>query len=175
MYAPGSKQIPLHLNSPPDMPVLNTPQLEKSPEVLQVDMAFPLHISNNVEGFSLTELMVVLVIIGILALLAIPRFTNVATKAKATEAKTMLKQVHTLQSSFHFEYDVFSDNLPAIGFEQVMLVPDGGTARYLIDVEYADAQSYVVTATAVVDFDKDGVFNIWQVDQSGRISERMPD
>ncbi len=127
------------------------------------------------QGFSLTELMVVLVIIGILALLAIPRFTNVATKAKATEAKTMLKQVHTLQSSYHFEYDVYSDNLLVIGFEQVALVPDGGTARYLINVEAAAPSSYIVTATSVIDFDKDGVFNVWQVDQTGRILERTPD
>ncbi len=139
----------------------------------KVSLAFQL--INEKQGFSLTELMVVLVIIGILALLAIPRFTNVAIKAKATEAKTMLKQVHTLQSAFHFEYDVFSENLPAIGFEQVTLVPDGGTARYLISIEHATGQTYMVTATAVVDFDKDGVLNVWQVDQSGRISERTPD
>ncbi len=127
------------------------------------------------QGFSLTELMVVLVIIGILALLAIPRFTNVATKAKTTEAKTMLKQVHTLQSSYHFEYDMYSESLPNIGFEQVALISDGGTARYLIHIERADAAGYVVVATSVVDFDKDGVFNVWHVDQSGRIVERIPD
>ena len=46
-------------------------------------------------GFSLTELLVVLVIIGILALLAIPRFLNVTTKAKTSEAKLMLRNVHT--------------------------------------------------------------------------------
>lgn len=131
--------------------------------------------SKDEQGFSLTELMVVLVIIGILALLAIPRFTNVATKAKATEAKTMLKQVHTLQSSYHFEYDAYTENLAAIGFEQVALVPDGGSARYLLSVESADPVGYVVMATAVVDFDKDGVFNVWQVDQTGRIMERTPD
>ncbi|MFK7849039.1 MAG: type IV pilin protein [Rhodothermales bacterium] len=135
----------------------------------------PMQFMKDQQGFSLTELMVVLVIIGILALLAIPRFSNVATKAKATEAKTMLKQVHTLQSSYHFEYDVYSSNLLAIGFEQVALVSDGGTARYRIDVETANSLSYIVSATSVVDFDKDGVFNVWQVDQTGRILERTPD
>lgn len=44
-------------------------------------------------GFSLTELMVVLVIIGVLVLLALPRLLPVVTKAKTTEAKLMLKQV----------------------------------------------------------------------------------
>ena len=130
---------------------------------------------SNEEGFSLTELMVVLVIIGILALLAIPRFSSVTSKAKMTEAKTMLKQLHTLQESYRFEYDVYSPDLLAIGFEQVPLVTDGGTARYLIQIESADAGLYTATATAVVDFDRDGEFSVWQVDHTGRISERLPD
>lgn len=148
---------------------------ELMPDDLFTLKLLPRHFMKDQQGFSLTELMVVLVIIGILALLAIPRFSNVATKAKATEAKTMLKQVHTLQSSYHFEYDVYSSNLLAIGFEQVALVSDGGTARYRLDVETANPLSYVVLATSVVDFDKDGVFNVWQVDQTGRILERTPD
>ena len=49
------------------------------------------------EGFSLTELMVVLVIIGVLVLLALPKLLPVVTKAKTTEAKLMLKQVQTLE------------------------------------------------------------------------------
>ncbi len=134
-----------------------------------------LHTLKSEDGFSLTELMVVLVIIGILALLAIPRFSSVTSKAKMAEAKTMLKQVHTLQEAYRFEYDVYGGDLISIGFEQVPLVTDGGTARYLISVEAAEAGLYTALATAVVDFDKDGEFSVWQVDQTGRISERNPD
>ena len=57
---------------------------------------------HNEEGFSLTELMVVLVIIGVLVLLALPKLLPLVTKAKTTEAKLMLKQVHTLQQSYKF-------------------------------------------------------------------------
>ena len=39
------------------------------------------------DGFSLTELMVALVIIGVLVLLALPRLMPIVNKAKATEAK----------------------------------------------------------------------------------------
>ena len=51
-------------------------------------------------GFSMTELMVVLVIIGVLTLLALPRLMPLVTRAKTTEAKLMLKQVYTLEKSF---------------------------------------------------------------------------
>lgn len=81
-------------------------------------------------GFSLTELMVVLVIVGVLVLLALPRLLPVVTKAKNTEAKLMLKQIHTLQQTFKFEYDRYASSLPDIGFEQTKLINDGGQARY---------------------------------------------
>jgi prepilin-type N-terminal cleavage/methylation domain-containing protein len=44
----------------------------------------------NKQGFTLIELMVVIVIIGVLASLAIPRFTEASAKAKAAEAPRVL-------------------------------------------------------------------------------------
>lgn len=126
-------------------------------------------------GYSLLELMIVIVIIGILALIAIPKFTGVTTKAKMTEAKTMLRQVYTLQKAHYFERDRYGSDLAAIGFEQTPLVSDGGTARYVIAIEDASTQDFVATATAVVDYDNDEVFNVWEVQSDGAIVERTPD
>ncbi len=127
------------------------------------------------DGFSMTELMVALVIIGVLVLLALPRLMPVVNKAKATEAKLNLKQVYMLQKAFKFEYDRYSENLPEIGFEQEKLITEGGTARYLVEVESADVKSFSAKAVAVVDFDDDGNFNEWQVTQDGVIKETKPD
>lgn len=127
------------------------------------------------EGFSLTELMVVLVIVGVLVLLALPRLMPVVTKAKATEAKLQLKQLYTMEQSFKFEHDHYSQNLSEIGFEQEKLVAEGGQARYKIEVTSADEKTFSALATSTVDFNGNGVFNVWSVDQTGAIKEKVPD
>jgi len=127
------------------------------------------------EGFSLTELLVVLVIIGILVLIAMPRLTPIVTKAKTTEAKLNLKQVFMLEKAFKYEYDRFSTNLVEIGFEQEKLITEGGTARYRIEIKKVDETSFKAVATAVVDYNNNGVFNVWEVNESGMIKEVVPD
>ncbi len=129
----------------------------------------------NDSGFSMTELMVVLVIIGVLVLLALPRLRPVVTKAKMTEAQLMLKQVYTLEQSYKFENDRYSQSLTDIGFEQEKLVTESGRARYKIEITAADEKGFTAQATSVVDFNNNGVFNVWVVDETGNIKEKVPD
>ena len=129
----------------------------------------------STSGFSMTELMVVLVIIGVLVLLALPRLRPVVTKARTTEAKLMLKQVYTLEQSFKFENDRYSASLPEIGFEQEKFTTEGGQARYKIEITAADEKGFTAKATSIVDFDGDGIFNVWGVDATGSIKELVPD
>ena len=49
------------------------------------------------KGFTLIELMVVIVIIGVLAALAIPKFTSASDKAKWSEAPTVLSAYENAQ------------------------------------------------------------------------------
>ena len=127
------------------------------------------------EGFSLTELLVVIVVIGILILLALPRFSSIVSKAKETEAKIMLKHLHTLEQSYFFENDTYTNEFVKLGFEQEKLISDQGNARYKIEIKKANTYEYTATATAVVDFDKDGTFNVWSITQEGNPIQTVPD
>ncbi|MGD0339106.1 MAG: prepilin-type N-terminal cleavage/methylation domain-containing protein [Bacteroidota bacterium] len=140
-----------------------------------MDMKREIRRVETIAAFSLTELMVVLVIIGVLVLLALPKLLPIVTKAKSTEAKLMLKQVYTLEQSYKYEHDRYSPTLPEIGFEQEKLVTAGGQARYRIEIVSANESSFLVQATSVVDFDNDGTFNVWVVDESGAIKEKTGD
>ena len=62
------------------------------------------------KGFTLIELMIVVVIIGILAALAIPRFMRATTKGKQCEAKLILKQIYTMQRAYRQRYDTYACN-----------------------------------------------------------------
>ena len=87
----------------------------------------------------------------------------------------MLKHLHTLEEAFYYENDRYSQELEEVGFEQIGLITDGGEARYKIEIIKADVNEFLARATAVVDFDKDGQFNIWEVDQTGKIKQTVTD
>lgn len=128
-------------------------------------------LSKKLNGFTLPELLVVLVIIGILVLLALPRLMPLIAKAKSTEAQMQLGHVHALQKGYFYMYSRYSDDLEEIGFEQETLVEDGGTANYRIEIVEASNTGFIVRATAITDFDGDGEINVWEMDQNKKLKE----
>ncbi|MDR0659275.1 MAG: type IV pilin protein [Prevotellaceae bacterium] len=134
-----------------------------------------LAINQKLKAFTLEELLVVLVIIGILILIAIPVLMPLISKAKSTEAQMQLGHIYTLEKNYFYMYSRYTSDLDLLGYEQPVLVPDGGNANYRIEIVEADEKGFRASATAVVDFDGDGTYNVWEIDQDKRLIEVTKD
>lgn len=133
--------------------------------------------NRRLSAFTLTEVLVVLVIVGILVLLALPNLMPLITKAKSTEAKIQLEHLHTLEKTFFYEKSKYTTDVTSIGFIQEKLTTEGddGRANYKIEVVEASATAFLAKATAVVDFDADGTMNVWEIDQDKNLKEVVAD
>lgn len=127
----------------------------------------------RVKAYTLTEILVVLVIIGILVLLALPNLLPAVNKAKKLEAKQQLAYVKTLEKNYFYEHSSYSKDLNEIGFLQEKLSTESkdGKANYRIEITNATNNTFTARATAVKDFDGDGRFNVWEIDQDGNLKE----
>ena len=124
---------------------------------------------HNRKGFTLIELMIVVVIIGILAALAIPRFMQTTGKAKKSEAKTVLKQLYQLERAYFQEFDAYvaGANTAALVISSLSFDDPGADARYDYSVTVMGA-TFTATATEIADADGDGTANeTLTMDQDG--------
>lgn len=129
----------------------------------------------NLKGFTITELLVVLAIIGILVMLVLPNQTGIISKAKAVEAQNELKQAYSLQKYYHNLYSKYSNNLDEIDYIQEKLTTEGGGKNYKLEIVEASPGSFRIQAKAVVDFNNNGVFNVWEINQDQKLKEIVKD
>ncbi len=127
-------------------------------------------------GFSLTELMIVVAIIGILAVIAIPNFLKYQARAKQSEAKTNLVAIHTSETAYFAEHNVYVDDFNQIGFavtgssqlyyyelgnSSYGTLPSGCTASTLDVVSETG-----FTAVATANIDGDPTCDVWTIDEN---------
>jgi prepilin-type N-terminal cleavage/methylation domain-containing protein len=132
----------------------------------------------NSKGFTLIELMIVVVIIGILAALAIPRFMRSTTKSKQSEAKQLLKQIYVMQRAYRQEFNSYCLN----GATASAAAPTGfarlgvdimATSRYTYTMTSATANAFVCTATG--NLDDDAAIDTWTMNQTGALVNTIDD
>ena len=68
------------------------------------------------KGFSLIELLVVILLLGILATIVFPNFTSLKDHSKTVEAKTALASLARSEQSYFFANGEYSDDLEKIDF-----------------------------------------------------------
>jgi type IV pilus assembly protein PilE len=131
--------------------------------------------TTRLNAFTLTELLIVLVIIGILVLLALPALMPLISRTRSVEAKQMLTHLQALEKTYFFEHAKYTSSLDDIGFEQEKLSTENGKANYRIEITSAAPTQFSARATSVVDFDGDGAFNVWEIDQDKNLVEVTKD
>ena len=132
-------------------------------------------------GFTLIELMIVVVIIGILAMLAVPRYMAATTKSKQSEARSLLKEVFTMQQAYRQEYNLYWGNgISAFGSTAAGQVAFGRigvdvapTARYTYGL-VAAVTTFSCTATCGA-LDDDPAPDTWTIDQDGVLTNTSDD
>ncbi len=96
-------------------------------------------------GITLTELMIVIVVIGILVTVAYPNYREFAARAKRSEAKAALLQVATNQERFYLSHSTYSDDLTDLGFPSNPFDTETGSYRIRI-LPGANSNGYTARA-----------------------------
>ena len=65
---------------------------------------------NSREGFTLVELIIVIVIVGILSIVAVPVYKGYTRKAMGTEGKALLSAIITAEKIYYAEYGRYKDS-----------------------------------------------------------------
>ena len=125
----------------------------------------------KIGGVTLTELMIVVMILGILGAVAIPAYRGYSERAHRTYAKEALLSLRTNQERWKLQNNTYTADLTALGF------PAGCTdyCVYTIDFTVApDTQTYTARAqptvgggTNGVDQNTDGDCSWFTIDANG--------
>ncbi len=129
----------------------------------------------KVPAFNLQELLVVLVIIGILILIALPNLMPLISKAKSIEAQSQLTALHGMQRTHFYMHSKYSNDLTRVDFLAPKTVKEGGRSNYEYEIIEATNSTFKARATAITDFNGDGKFNVWEIDQDQNLKEVIKD
>ena len=118
-------------------------------------------------GFSLMEVMIVVVIIGILAALAYPTLEKYLKRARQTEAKTNLSAIYTAQKIYFTLHQSYAEDINELDLNMVQGEP------YTFTIQ--EASTITFKAQAEGNIDDDDVLDTWTIDQDKNLFNTIDD
>tara|TARA_Y100000590_G_C15378892_1_gene885564 strand:+ start:118 stop:561 length:444 start_codon:yes stop_codon:yes gene_type:complete len=102
------------------------------------------------EGFTLIEILIVVVIIGILAAVAIPTYFQYVERGYASDAKVQVKNILENAKLYYSENDEFPEDVKIMNEEGYGNVPESTLRKwnFTLDLTYDDAIGLDGTITA---------------------------
>lgn len=111
-------------------------------------------LKNKNSGFTIVELLIVIVVIGILAGLVVTTFTGIQQKARNTERQTDIKAIHGQVEAYYAQngkYPTLANLNDATwrtanmkGLDEEALQDPKGAAQTLVDAPAANSYAYAV-------------------------------
>lgn len=132
---------------------------------------------NLLAGFTLIEVLITVIIIGILASIALPGFNKSIESSRAELAKTEIRQIYTAEKMYHLAYpgqpyNLYINNTAPNGLFQLGYLPTDPTVSTSAEGQYFDytisgvsSTSFTATATRKSDSSK-----YHQIDQDGNLT-----
>jgi prepilin-type N-terminal cleavage/methylation domain-containing protein len=105
----------------------------------------------NNKGFTLTELLIVLAIIGILAMISVPAYVGQQKRAARTEAYSNLENLRLLQEQFFAENGAYTASAADVAAIQALL--SGFRPGTGLSFNYAISQDVALVPPAAVPYD----------------------